>query len=233
MISKEGHRRDSASSGTKTCMKCQKTYRRKASANDLQEAVLVRHSSSSECCNRHGQQQQHSTGSSTESGERTANTLGTNRSYGSKQQNLKRRKKRKRPPDSKQNAIRTKVSQIDKALRWPLYDEASQEVDTSSKEGTDEENEKETGEIQSTTKKTKSRRHEDKNPKTRIQELAMSEHGLINDDLRRRAWPKLVGVDMLTETSVLPTQEEVEAHKSYNQVVLDVSISNIGFCVLH
>ena len=55
--------------------------------------------------------------------------------------------------------------------------------------------------------------------------MAISEDGLINDELRRRGWPRLVGVDMLTETSILPTQEEVEGHKSYRQVVLDVDRS--------
>ena len=58
---------------------------------------------------------------------------------------------------------------------------------------------------------------------TSLNELAISEHGLINDDFRRRAWPRLADLNIY-ETSLLPTQEEVEAHKSYQQVVLDVRI---------
>jgi len=59
---------------------------------------------------------------------------------------------------------------------------------------------------------------------TSLNELAISEHGLINDDFRRRAWPRLADLNIY-ETSLLPTQEEVEAHKSYQQVVLDVNRS--------
>ena len=55
-----------------------------------------------------------------------------------------------------------------------------------------------------------------------LNELAVSEHGLINDDFRRRAWPRLADLNIY-ETCLLPTQEEVESHKSYQQVVLDVS----------
>jgi len=59
---------------------------------------------------------------------------------------------------------------------------------------------------------------------TSLNELAISEHGLINDDFRRRAWPRLADLNIYA-TSLLPTQEEVESHKSYQQVVLDVNRS--------
>lgn len=58
----------------------------------------------------------------------------------------------------------------------------------------------------------------------RLQELAVSDKGLINDDLRRRVWPKLLNIDLI-ESELLPSQAEVEAHKDYNQVVLDVNRS--------
>ncbi len=32
----------------------------------------------------------------------------------------------------------------------------------------------------------------------KLKELAASEGGLINDDLRRRVWPKLLNIDMVT-----------------------------------
>jgi len=57
-----------------------------------------------------------------------------------------------------------------------------------------------------------------------INELAISDNGLINDDFRRRAWPRLADLNIY-ETSLLPTQQEVENHKSYQQVVLDVNRS--------
>ena len=71
-------------------------------------------------------------------------------------------------------------------------------------------------------------------PAVSLNELAVSEHGLINDDFRRRAWPRLADLNIY-ETCLLPTQEEVESHKSYQQVVLDVSESShfvLGFHTL-
>lgn len=61
-----------------------------------------------------------------------------------------------------------------------------------------------------------------------LNELAISEHGLINDDFRRRAWPRLADLNIY-ETCLLPTQEEVESHKSYQQVVLDVRVEQFLF----
>ncbi|XP_067136323.1 TBC1 domain family member 20 [Centruroides vittatus] len=53
---------------------------------------------------------------------------------------------------------------------------------------------------------------------------AVGKWGLIDDDLRRKGWPKLLGVS-LYETSPKPTQEETESHPYYNQVVMDVNRS--------
>ncbi|GFS34718.1 TBC1 domain family member 20 [Nephila pilipes] len=53
---------------------------------------------------------------------------------------------------------------------------------------------------------------------------AVSRGGLLNDEIRKKVWPKLLGVDMI-ETSPRPTQMEIEAHPYYGQVVLDVNRS--------
>ena len=55
--------------------------------------------------------------------------------------------------------------------------------------------------------------------------VAISEGGLINDAHRRRIWPKLVGIDRIMSSSILPTEEEIINHKDYRQVVLDVNRS--------
>ncbi|XP_065088994.1 TBC1 domain family member 20 [Ochlerotatus camptorhynchus] len=54
--------------------------------------------------------------------------------------------------------------------------------------------------------------------------FAKSEYGLINDDLRRRVWPLLVGVDP-KQVDPAPSLEELNSHPEYNQVVLDVNRS--------
>jgi len=46
----------------------------------------------------------------------------------------------------------------------------------------------------------------------------------ILDALRRRVWPKLLGLDTKAATE-LPTQKEIESHVEYHQVVLDVNRS--------
>ncbi|TRY63656.1 hypothetical protein TCAL_02045 [Tigriopus californicus] len=58
----------------------------------------------------------------------------------------------------------------------------------------------------------------------RLRELAVSESGLLNDALRKQAWPKLVYIRM-TETPIMPSQSECEKHAEYQQVVLDVNRS--------
>lgn len=54
--------------------------------------------------------------------------------------------------------------------------------------------------------------------------FAKSEYGLINDDLRRKVWPLLVGVDP-KQVDPAPSLEELNNHPEYNQVVLDVNRS--------
>lgn len=47
---------------------------------------------------------------------------------------------------------------------------------------------------------------------------------LVTDDLRRKVWPLLVGVDpKLVDPA--PSLEELNSHPEYNQVVLDVNRS--------
>nr|CAD7199421.1 unnamed protein product [Timema douglasi] len=59
---------------------------------------------------------------------------------------------------------------------------------------------------------------------TKLKQLAASEGGLINDDIRRKVWPKLLGLD--TKKAVPPpSEEELLAHPEYHQVVLDVNRS--------
>lgn len=56
------------------------------------------------------------------------------------------------------------------------------------------------------------------------QNFAISEYGLINDDLRRKVWPLLVGIDPdMVEPA--PTLDELKTHPEYNQVILDVNRS--------
>ncbi len=58
----------------------------------------------------------------------------------------------------------------------------------------------------------------------RLKDLAVSEYGLVTDDLRKKVWPRLLNID-LVETSVSLADEEVEANKNYHQVLMDVNRS--------
>lgn len=65
------------------------------------------------------------------------------------------------------------------------------------------------------------------NSKTSLQiwqNFAISEYGLINDDLRRKVWPLLVGIDP-EKVEPAPTLDELKTHPEYNQVILDVNRS--------
>ena len=119
--------------------------------------------------------------------------------------NVKRRKRRKRPSDPKSKAMKQKAADIEKALRRSYNNHSASSLSDSNNRESD-------AVLNQITRKS-------------LRDLAITEYGLLNDELRRRAWPQLVGVNMLTETCVLPTQEEVEAHKSYRQVVMDVDRS--------
>lgn len=57
-----------------------------------------------------------------------------------------------------------------------------------------------------------------------LKEAAISPGGLLCDDIRRKVWPKLLGVDVI-ETSPRPSREDIEKHHYYHQVVLDVNRS--------
>ncbi|XP_054707323.1 TBC1 domain family member 20-like [Uloborus diversus] len=57
-----------------------------------------------------------------------------------------------------------------------------------------------------------------------LRQAAISSGGLLTDEIRRKVWPKLVGVDVF-ETSPRPSREEIEEHPYYRQVVLDVNRS--------
>ncbi|EDV98890.1 TBC1 domain family member 20 [Drosophila grimshawi] len=61
-------------------------------------------------------------------------------------------------------------------------------------------------------------------PLPALRELALSNYGLVNDDLRRILWPQLAGVDVRNLDRV-PTLDELQSHPEYNQVVLDVNRS--------
>jgi len=59
----------------------------------------------------------------------------------------------------------------------------------------------------------------------RLGQLAVSAGGLLNDEMRVRVWPRLMGINLLETCIVLPTQEEIEQHQEYNQVIMDVNRS--------
>ncbi|KAK7861833.1 hypothetical protein R5R35_000593 [Gryllus longicercus] len=60
--------------------------------------------------------------------------------------------------------------------------------------------------------------------KEALKELAKSEGGLISDALRKRVWPLILDIDTRLATCA-PSQEELEAHEEYKQVVMDVNRS--------
>jgi len=61
--------------------------------------------------------------------------------------------------------------------------------------------------------------------KDRLSQLAVSDGGLLTDEVRVRVWPRLLGINMLETVTVLPGEEELSTHPEYNQVVLDVNRS--------
>ncbi|ALC39166.1 CG17883 [Drosophila busckii] len=61
-------------------------------------------------------------------------------------------------------------------------------------------------------------------PLKELCKLALSDYGLVNDDLRRILWPQLAGVDVHSLERA-PTLDELQSHPEYNQVVLDVNRS--------
>lgn len=61
-------------------------------------------------------------------------------------------------------------------------------------------------------------------PLNELRKFALSNLGLVNDELRRILWPQLAGVDVANLERV-PTLEELQSHPEYHQVVLDVNRS--------
>jgi len=61
--------------------------------------------------------------------------------------------------------------------------------------------------------------------KDKLSQLAVSDGGLLTDEVRVRVWPRLLGINMLETVTVLPGEEELSTHPEYNQVVLDVNRS--------
>ncbi|KAG1699305.1 TBC1 domain family member 20 [Nymphon striatum] len=55
-------------------------------------------------------------------------------------------------------------------------------------------------------------------------QLAISKHGLILDELRRKAWPKMIGIDS-SNASPKPDLKTIQNHYYHNQVVMDVNRS--------
>lgn len=65
---------------------------------------------------------------------------------------------------------------------------------------------------------------ENRIPLAALRQLALSNFGLVNDDLRRILWPQLAGVDV-KDLERAPTLDELQSHPEYHQVVLDVNRS--------
>uniref|UniRef100_A0A0P4W1M3 Rab-GAP TBC domain-containing protein n=1 Tax=Scylla olivacea TaxID=85551 RepID=A0A0P4W1M3_SCYOL len=55
-----------------------------------------------------------------------------------------------------------------------------------------------------------------------LKELAISSGGLLDDGLRKEAWPLLMGMGQEDPEIKKPTLEVVQGHRDYQQVVLDV-----------
>ncbi|KAJ8041605.1 TBC1 domain family member 20 [Holothuria leucospilota] len=55
-----------------------------------------------------------------------------------------------------------------------------------------------------------------------LRKFAISKGGLLTDEIRRKAWPKLLNVNMF---DTLPKGVNIKEHRDYDQVVLDVNRS--------
>lgn len=58
----------------------------------------------------------------------------------------------------------------------------------------------------------------------KLRELARSDYGFVTDELRRKLWPQLAGVDVSC-LDPAPKLSDLQTHPEYNQVVLDVNRS--------
>ena len=116
---------------------------------------------------------------------------------------LRRRRRRKRKPSSentKNMTIRQKISIIERALVH-LDDEISESLSDEA--------------IDQVPKRL---------GRSQLRDSAIGVGGLINDDLRRKVWPRLLNID-LVETSVSLDDKEVKQNKNYTQVLMDVNRS--------
>jgi len=116
---------------------------------------------------------------------------------------LRHRRRRKRKPSSentKNMTIRQKISIIERALVH-LDDEISESLSDEA--------------IDQVPKRL---------GRSQLRDSAIGVGGLINDDLRRKVWPRLLNID-LVETSVSLDDKEVKQNKNYTQVLMDVNRS--------
>lgn len=58
--------------------------------------------------------------------------------------------------------------------------------------------------------------------RAKLKEFAISRGGLLNDEIRKQAWPKLLNVNV-DDIPKKPDAEVLKGHRDYNQVVLDVN----------
>lgn len=57
-----------------------------------------------------------------------------------------------------------------------------------------------------------------------LRQLAISRGGLLDNDLRQKAWPTLLNIDV-TKIPSKPDEETLHGHRDYQQVILDVNRS--------
>ncbi|XP_041376061.1 TBC1 domain family member 20-like isoform X2 [Gigantopelta aegis] len=57
-----------------------------------------------------------------------------------------------------------------------------------------------------------------------LRQLSISRGGLLSNELRLKAWPKLLAVNV-SDISPKPSSEDLQAHRDYSQVVMDVNRS--------
>ena len=116
----------------------------------------------------------------------------------------RRRRRRKPKSGSRQRLsyVKNKAMNIEKAL---IRDDATDSLSSSTKDSPLVPKNREGG-------------------KEKLRELAISEGGLLNDDFRRKVWPRLLDIDMI-ETTIVPSDETVKSNKNYNQVLMDVNRS--------
>ena len=112
----------------------------------------------------------------------------------------RRRRKRKSSSENTKITLRQKISMIERALVH-LDDEISESLSDEA--------------IDQVPKRL---------GRSQLRDSAIGAGGLINDELRRKVWPRLLNID-LVETSVSLNEEEVKQNKNYNQVLMDVNRS--------